>query len=216
MEIYNASLDKGASHKGAILVVSQAALESSYGKVAIKYGDYNLFGVMGYPSKRKTSHGSVKDFSKSGKYKGAISDYFDGIDRKWPDFIKVIKREDFSYKDVDEAFHTGDYYPTDEQRHNGIYAYNADKDANGKNNYGDFLVNQMMPGVDKRFMKSLNYKINENNSRISYINTWFILNDNNLLSNPLTNSQIETLGLERIELIEQNIKMNNIINNSKQ
>lgn len=195
-------------------MVSQVVLESGYGEAAIKYGDYNLFGVMGYPSKRKTDHGSVKDYSESGKFKGAISDYFDGIDTKWPDFIEVIKREDLSYKDVDKAFHTGDYFPTDEQNYNGIYAYNGDTDANDKNNYGDFLVNQMIPGIDKRFMKSLNYQINENNSRISYINTWIIAND--LVTEPLTDCQIYDLEMERKELIEQNIKMNNIINNSKQ
>jgi RHS repeat-associated protein len=168
IDIYDAATSKGASAKGALLVMAQAALESGWGKAAITNKDFNLFGMMGMPSKRKTSHGNVKDYSNAGGYKGAINDYFAKIDKTWPDFKDVIKKEVFTSKDVDAAFNTGDSYPTDAERMKGNYAYNADLDKNGKNDYGTVLFKQM-ENVKTRLIKSIDYQIEQNNIQIKLI-----------------------------------------------
>ena len=81
IQIYNAAKANGASEKGALFVISHAALESGYAQSAIKYGDFNLFGTMtnGNDYKRKTKHGKVKDFSNSGGYIGSMVYYFKHI-----------------------------------------------------------------------------------------------------------------------------------------
>jgi flagellum-specific peptidoglycan hydrolase FlgJ len=170
LDIYRSAIAKGASQKGAMLVLAQASLESGWGQSAIKYKDYNLFGVMGYPSKRKTSHGSVKDYSGAGGYSAALTDYFNKIDKTWPDFKDVIKADTIESVDIDSALHTGSYFPTDAERMKGKYAYNADMDKSGKNNYGSYLLKQMAT-VKERLLISLNYEIEKNNKRVAQINS---------------------------------------------
>jgi hypothetical protein len=125
---------------------------------------------MGSPSKRKTSHGIVKDYSNSGGYSGALTDYFNKIDKTWPDYKGVIAKENFTSADIDEALNTGSSYPTDVERMKGNYAYNADLDAEGKNHYGTALFKQM-DVVKTRLIKSIDYQIEQNNNQIKQINS---------------------------------------------
>ncbi len=203
IEIYDAAKAKGASTKGALLVLAQASLESGWGQSAIKYGDFNLFGVMGSPSKRKTSHGSVKDYSNAGGYTGALTDYFNKIDKTWPDFKAVIAKKDFTSNDIDKALNTGSSYPTDAERMKGKYAYNADLDAAGNNNYGTALFKQMNV-VKNRLIKSIDYQIEQNNSQIKQI-------DSNLATVViLTEKGRADLTTQKETLINQNAKLTTV------
>jgi RHS repeat-associated protein len=166
VQVYNSARDNGASANGAVLVLAQAALESGWGQSAMKYNDYNLFGVMGTPSKRSTSHGSVKDYSNSGGYDGAISDYFSRTSERWSGWADVLAQNDFTSDDIDKALNTGDYFPTREERFKGKYAYNGDKGTDGKNNYGKALMKQFN-FTKKMFMNSLKYQVDENNKTIN-------------------------------------------------
>lgn len=205
VEIYDFAKLKGASSNGALLVLAQASLESGYGVSALKNGDYNLFGVMGKPSKRSTSHGSVKDYSNLGGYKAALTDYFNKIEKNWSHFSSIIAKNTLTADDIDKAFNTGAYYPTDKERHSGKYAYNADKDKSGKNHYGEHLLNQL-GYIKKRFRNSLDFQIKSNKNRIIQIN--------NLLLYCLlyTNSGKKNLEQEKTVIIKQNEKFTSILN----
>ena len=118
LDIYTAAKAKGASTKGALLIISQAAIESSWGADALKAGDYNLFGTMtlGNDFKRSTSHGRLKDFSQSGGFAGSLNYYFDKNEKRWPGFSDLIKKSDFDDDEIDRAFNTGTYFPTKEEQ----------------------------------------------------------------------------------------------------
>ncbi|OXG06469.1 mannosyl-glycoprotein endo-beta-N-acetylglucosaminidase [Flavobacterium araucananum] len=206
IDIYDFAKAKGASSKGALLVLAQASLESGYGASAIKNDDYNLFGVMGKPSKRSTSHGTVKDYSTLGGYQAALTDYFNKIDKNWSYFSTIITKDTITADDIDKAFNTGKYYPTEKERHGGKYTYNADKDAAGKNHYGEHLLNQI-GDFKKRFKKSLDYQIEVNKERLKEINT--LLTNNSLLFTDPGKIKLED---EKRSLISQNEKFNSISN----
>ncbi|OXB20371.1 hypothetical protein B0A80_19155 [Flavobacterium tructae] len=206
VEIYDFAKAKGASSQGALLVLAQASLESGYGASAIKHGDYNLFGVMGKPFKRSTSHGTVKDYSNLGGYQAALTDYFNKIDKNWSHFSSIIKNDTITADDIDKAFNTGTYYPTAKERHGGKYAYNADMDSRGANHYGEHLLKQI-GGVKKRFKNSLDFQIEANKERLKEINT--ILTGNSLL---FTDPVKSTLEEEKRQLVIQNEKFNTVSN----
>lgn len=206
IDIYDFAKAKGASAKGALLVLAQASLESGYGVSAIKNDDYNLFGVMGKPSKRSTSHGSVKDYSGLGGYQAALTDYFNKINKNWSYFSTIIKQDSITADDIDKAFNTGKYYPTDKERHGGKYTYNADKDSAGNNHYGDHLLNQI-GDFKKRFKKSLEYQIEVNKERLKEING--LLTNNSILFTDPGKIKLED---EKRSLISQNEKFNSISN----
>ncbi len=201
IQIYDFAKNKGASINGALLVLAQASIESGYGKSALEHKDYNLFGVMGKPSKRSTSHGSVKDYSNLGGYDGALTDYFAKIEKTWPSFSEVISKDSFTANDIDKAFNTGSYYPTDKERFNGKYAYNADM-VNGKNNYGAKLMKQLAY-TRTRFKNSLTYQIEANNKELDFLATDPI---------PYRTDYIIT---RREELEKENAKLNTIIDEIK-
>ena len=161
MQVYKAAKKNGASSNGAILVLAQASLESGWGKSAMRYNDYNLFGVMGTPSKRSTTHGPVKDYSNLGGYEAAINDYFKKAKSRWPKWTDVLSQNDFTSEDIDKALNTGSYYPSKEDRQNGKYAYCGDLDENGESHYGESLIKQFS-STKKRFKDSLIYQINAN------------------------------------------------------
>lgn len=198
IQIYDFAKNKGASINGALLVLAQASIESGYGKSALEHKDYNLFGVMGKPSKRSTSHGSVKDYSNLGGYDGALTDYFAKIEKTWPSFSEVISKDSFTADDIDKAFNTGSYYPTDKERFNGKYAYNADM-VNGKNNYGAKLMKQLAY-TRTRFKNSLTYQIEANNKELDFLAT-----------DPMP-YRTDYIITRREELEKENAKLNTIIN----
>lgn len=165
--IWDAALAQKASKKGALFVVSHASLESGFAQSAIKHDDYNLFGQMtrGNDFKRKTSAGNVKDFSKVGGYTASMVYYFGHINaHKWSG-LDLIQKEDFTAQDIDDAFNTGTDYPTAKERHDGKYAYNDDKDPDGKNHYGEKLYRQMKT-TKTRMAAALEYKIEVNQDAI--------------------------------------------------
>lgn len=53
--------------------------------------------------------------------------------------MDLIKKEEFTSQDIDNAFNTGTDYPTDAERNKGKYAYNSDMAEDGKNYYGAHL-----------------------------------------------------------------------------
>ena len=161
MQVYKAAKKNGASSNGAILVLAQASLESGWEKSAMRYNDYNLFGVMGTPSKRSTTHGPVKDYSNLGGYEAAINDYFKKAKSRWPKWTDVLSQNDFTSEDIDKALNTGSYYPSKEDRQNGKYAYCGDLGENGESHYGESLIKQFS-STKKRFKDSLIYQINAN------------------------------------------------------
>ena len=165
IQIYEAAKKKGSTPNGAILVLAHACRESGWGQSAIENGDYNLFGIMGKPSKRPTSHGSVKDYSNLGGYEASINDYFNRTDQNWPKWKKVLAQDHFTSDDIDRAFNTGSYFPSEDDQKNGIYAYCGNRDANGKSNYGEDLMKQFV-STKKRFIQSLEYQINKNEEMI--------------------------------------------------
>lgn len=206
VDIYDFAKAKGASSKGALLVLAQASLESGYGASALKNGDYNLFGVMGQPSKRSTSHGTVKDYSTLGGYQAALTDYFNKINKNWSHFSEIIAKDTITADDIDKAFNTGKYYPTAKERHGGKYAYNADMDSAGNNHYGEHLEKQI-GSVKKRFKNSLDYQLEVNKERLKEINT--VLTTNSLLFTDPVKTKLEE---EKRVLINQNEKFNAISN----
>ncbi|MFD1602888.1 hypothetical protein ACFSJW_24670 [Flavobacterium artemisiae] len=194
IEIYQFAKSKGASPAGALLVLAQSSLESGYGVSALKYKDYNLFGVMGTPSKRKTTHGSVKDYSNLGGYKAAISDYFSKIEKNWPYFSTVISLQTITADDIDKGFNTGKYYPTKKENHAGKYTYNSDMGKDGKNHYGEHLLKQI-GDFKKRFIPSLEYQIKQNKKIIGEVNYSTspvnpFINNGNISSTPIENEMM--------------------------
>ncbi len=175
IDIFDFIKTKGGSATGALLVIAQASLESGYGQAAIKFNDYNLFGVMtlGSDYKRTTSHGKVKDYSNAGKYKGAIEDFYNKIVKTWPNYAELLKKTSFTADDIDKALYTGKYIEWKEERNKtGHLSYNFDnvdeKNKINNNQYGKSLINQMI-SVKKRMITSLDYQISENNADIEQI-----------------------------------------------
>lgn len=175
LEIYDAAKARGATGRGALLIMAQASIESGYGVDATKRGDYNLFGVMtrGSDYKVKNSHGRIRDYSNSGKWKGSIDDYFEGKTRKWPASDELIKKSTFTADDIDKALYTGRFFEfADVRIKTGHGAYNADNineaTKTNKNEYGSDLIKQMN-SFKARLNASLDYQININDLRIKEI-----------------------------------------------
>jgi RHS repeat-associated protein len=229
LDIYDAAKLRGASGRGALLVMAQASIESGYGNDAIKRGDYNLFGVMtnGSDFKAKTSHGRIKDYSNNGQYAGAINDYFDNKGSKWPLFFQqLIKKGDFTSDDVDAALYTGKSYETKTTRNKtGHLSYNADdisKDEKINNNkYGAKLIAQM-DFFRARLIASIDYQTNSNNTRLGQIDKELKSIEATLpkadLNRPFIIPQpskeiadkISALSAEQKKLQKQNDKLENI------
>jgi hypothetical protein len=169
----------------------------------MKYKDFNLFGVMGSPSKRKTSHGSVKDYSSLGGYSGALTDYFNKVNKTWPQYKNLIQKENFNSNDIDDALNTGASFPTSAERSSGKYAYNADLDVNGKNHYGTALFKQM-DDVKKRLLKSIDYQIEQNTNKIRKIDA--ILSSKGVLSEQGRSD----LTMQKETLTDQNTKLTTV------
>jgi hypothetical protein len=207
IEIYQYAKIKGASPLGALIVLAQASLESGYGASALKHKDYNLFGVMGTPSKRKTTHGSVKDYSNLGGYKAAITDYFSRIEKRWPYFSTVISQNTITADDIDKGFNTGKYYPTKKENYKGKYTYNSDMGKDGKNHYGDHILKQVKD-FKKRFVSSLEYQIKQNKKITGEVN------HSTVSINPYVNNGAGTnvLSSEMMTLFKQNETFTSILN----
>ncbi len=176
IEVYNFIKSKGGSTRGALLVISQASFESLWGKEAIRYKDYNLFGIMtlGEDYKRTTSHGRVRDYSKKGGFAASVSDFYNNVSRKWEGYAVLLTKNSFTPDDIDKALYTGDYIEWEKERNKtGHFSYNWDDvdepTKTNNNEYGTRLFNQMK-SVKKRFLNSLNYQIEKNNKRINEIN----------------------------------------------
>src|SRR5690606_7473755 len=123
--------------------------------------------------KRTTSHGRVKDYSNSGGYRGAISDFYNKISKTWPKYSELIKNSSFSSDDIDKALYTGKYREWKEQRNKtGHLSYNFDNvdEANKINNnkYGEHVYNQMK-SIQQRFISSLDFQIGENEKKINHL-----------------------------------------------
>ncbi|WKL47790.1 hypothetical protein Q1W71_22935 [Flavobacterium pectinovorum] len=207
IEIYDYAKTKGASPMGALIVLAQASLESLYGSDALKNKDYNLFGVMGTPSKRKTTHGSVKDYSNLGGYKAAITDYFNRIEKKWPYFSTVISQNTITADDIDKGLNTGKYYPTPEENFKGKYTYNSDMGKDKKNHYGEIILKQV-GDFKKRFVRSLEYQIKQNKKIIGEVN------HSAVSINPYINNGAGTtvFNFEMMTLFKQNETFTAILN----
>jgi RHS repeat-associated protein len=174
LSIYDAAKSKGASGKGALLIMAQASIESGYGKDAFRRGDYNLFGTMTCSTcsdfKVKNDHGRIKDFSNAGGYEASIKDYFDKKLKKWTGIADLIKKEEFTADDVNKAFYTGKYIEDKKTRNktgHGSYNFDdvsADESVNN-NKYGEGLVSQMN-FFKKRLIASIDYQIEKNQSEI--------------------------------------------------
>lgn len=214
IQIYNEAKSKGASTKGALLILAQASIESGYGEDALKRGDYNLFGVMtaGTDYKKTTSAGKIRDYSKKGGWEASITDYFEGKERKWPDVTELIKKEDFTADDIDQAFYTGAHFEKKEQRNKtGHNAYNANdisKDESVNNNkYGQHLLKQIND-FKKRFLASLEYQIKKNDEEIK---------DSKILVNSIvvTNDAKEKLKAKMVSLQKQSTILEEVKNQIK-
>jgi|GEM_PF-3359985 RHS repeat-associated protein len=209
LDIYDASKAQGASTLGALLVISQAEIESTWGKDAISSGDYNLFGTMtaGNDYKRTTSQGKLKDFSNSGKYAGSLQYYFKRNETKWPNFMTLIKKDNFTSDDIDQAFNTGADYPTADQLMKGTYAYNSDMDAAGNNHYGTALFKQIAT-TKRRLIASLDYQIAANTKTIADINT-------KLATGKLSKEDTDKLTNEKNQLTSNNTRYTTVENDIK-
>lgn len=180
IKIYNQAKARGASAKGAMLIASQATLESGWGTAAERRGDYNLFGTStdGNDYKVKNSQIKIKDYSNVGGYDASIKDFFTNKFKKWPGIEKLIKNENFTSDDIDKAFYTGIYIEDEKTRNKtGHGAYNFDdvitSKPNGKgsivsndNKYGKSLLLQIK-STTKRLIPSIDYEISKNNSLIN-------------------------------------------------
>ena len=224
IDIYDFSMGENMSVRGALLVMAQASLESGYGASAIKYKDYNLFGVMtnGTDYKRTTSAGRVRDYSKKGGYKGSVTDFYDGVVRKWPKYKNLLEKESFTADDINQALYTGKYIEGDKERNKtGHLSYNADdivRDKNGNitkntNKYGSDLYGQMK-SVKKRFVASLDYKISQNKSEINNLREQLSKNRTEMdvntikeVKNQIGSLKITNNKLERIKSEVSKVKL---------
>ncbi|GAA3772681.1 glucosaminidase domain-containing protein [Flavobacterium ginsengiterrae] len=222
LKIYDAAKYKGATGKGALLIMAQASIESGYGKDAMRRGDYNLFGTSTTGNDYKVKNGQIKikDYSNVGGYDASIKDYFDKKLKRWTGIANLIKNENFISDDIDKAFYTGIYIEDEETRNKtGHGAYNFDNvktsKPNGKgtvisnnNKYGEDLVKQMTD-FKKRLIDSIDYQIKKNRKQITEIKKNKESNHNNLniliFIEPIkdfTDITIEILENENKRLIE--------------
>jgi len=208
LEIYDAAKAKGASGRGALLIMAQASIESGYGVDATKRGDYNLFGVMtrGSDYKVQNAHGKIRDYSNNGKWKGSIDDYFEGKTRKWPASDELIKKSTFTADDIDKALYTGKFFEfADVRIKTGHGAYNADnineKTKTNNNEYGSDLIKQMN-SFKTRLNASLDYQINVNNMRIEAIDATLTGPGSGVLSSETK----ANLATEKTKLSTQNAR----------
>ena len=170
LQIFDFAKSKGASSQGALMVLSQAVLESGWDGSS---SNYNLFSIMagkGEPSNGQTSHGRVKDYTNIGGYEASMQDYHSKLASKWPRALDLIKQENITATGIDRAFNTGSYQQSDAERNKtGEYSYCKDCD------YGNDIRNQMN-SVKKHMVNALNYGIKAADEFISTSN--FILNGN--------------------------------------
>jgi len=221
IKIYNQAKAKGASVRGAMLITSQATLESGWGTAAERRGDYNLFGTStnGNDYKVKNSQIKIKDYSNVGGYDASIKDYFTSKFKKWPGIEKVIKNENFTEDDLDKAFYTGIYIEDEKTRNKtGHGAYNFDdvitSKPNGRgtitsnnNKYGKSLLLQIK-STTKRLVQSIDYEISKNNALINQ-------ETKKLQSNNLSKKEQEHLSNNIDEIQAQNERYLSIKNDIK-
>jgi len=172
--VWNAAIVSGATTEGALLLVTQAGNESGYSGdkegIAIKYKDYNLFGKM-TTNKSEFSTRPIKNknvkIKKFENYEESIQEQLLGYSPKghWQLFSDILQMHSFTSSDINEALNTGDCYPTAGDIKNGVHAYNSDIGPDGKNHYGEVLLNNYQ-GVKKGFLAALQYQIAQNNSLI--------------------------------------------------
>lgn len=108
--------------------------------------------------------------------------------------LDLIRKEEFSFIDIDFAFNTGVDYPTDEERHKGKYAYNSDMGKDKKNHYGIHLYNQMHT-TKKLMILALNKKIEDNNMKIKSLTE--LIKENN--------SQIKQTDIDKLKNENENL-----------
>ncbi|KAF2342577.1 hypothetical protein DMB71_02685 [Flavobacterium tistrianum] len=219
LQIYDAAKSKGATGKGALLIMAQASIESGYGVDAMRRGDYNLFGTMTCATcadyKVENGHGRIKDFSNSGKYEASINNYFDKKLKKWSGIAELIKQDDFSADDINKAFYTGKYFENKKTRNKtGHGSYNMDDISNDEtvnnNKYGEVLVAQMN-SFKKRLVNSIDYQIKKNQQEITEINKKKESSGNsNTIVDPFVKPNKDFNDL-RIEALQNDIeRLNNV------
>jgi len=191
--VWNAAIAQGATTEGALLLVTQAGNESGYSSTtrgpAVTYKDFNLFGKMtkykAEASKRPIDNGNLY-VKKYASYEDCIKDHFKGFTPQghWPLFSDIVKKDSFTFSDIDDALNTGACTPSKQERNSGVYPYNSDLDVNGsgftdgKNHYGEILLEKNYPGVKKGFITALQYQIAQNNSlieQLSYYETLLVI-----------------------------------------
>lgn len=168
IKMWSIAKSRGASDRGALLVVAQGGQESGWGETAFKNGDYNLFGTMtsGDDYKVSTSHGKLKDFSNAGKYEGSIEYYWEHVERMWPKAHNMLKKSSFGADEIDAVFYTGEHYPTKEEHHEGKYPYN--KPRQFPSVYGTKISNQMH-WTKIRWLKIIQYDMDKIDKEILFL-----------------------------------------------
>jgi RHS repeat-associated protein len=156
VDIYKAARAHGASAFGALMVVSQSGNESNFGTspaVAVN----NFFGILGGKgsSGMHTSHGNFSAFETK---ESGIQGYFDQLEKHWTGALDLMTDESFTGEDVDLAFHSG--------RHENKGAYKT-WDPKHPADYGDELINNILPGSLYRFKTVLASTIKSNNDKIA-------------------------------------------------
>jgi RHS repeat-associated protein len=110
LDIYKAARANGASVQGSLLVLSQAALESGYGKSSPASKHNNFFGLMGGGSGIKTVHGELASYAT---VSDGIKGYFGRLNKMWPSAVEMLKGNNITADDINKNFNTADYqkYP---------------------------------------------------------------------------------------------------------
>jgi len=147
LEIYKAARANGASPKGAMVILAQASTESSWGSSQVAKEHSNFFGMMGGGSGISTSHGELASYKSA---RQGIDAYFGKLNQLWPGALETMKQNNITADDWNKSLNTGKYqkYP----------AYFVPGGGHSED-YGDYIVNKMLPGVEKRFIQMLDYDI---------------------------------------------------------
>ena len=130
-DVINTGEAHGFSSFGSMFMAAQASLESGWGKGNWMPETHNLFSMMGGSNpKYKNSHGTLQTY---GSNQDSTTDYIKQLDSKWGGATQgdgaLFRQNGFTPDDANKAFHQKQYYPTAQQRNQGIYAYDADPSA---------------------------------------------------------------------------------------
>jgi hypothetical protein len=166
LEIYKAARSQGASVIGAITILSQASIESGYGKGA---PCNNFFGIMGGGCKVSTVHGQLRSFSSTSD---CIKAFFEKLKKTWPEALEMLKKGKISGEDINKAYNTGDYeeYP----------AYMV-KSEGHEEDYGETISN-ISNFILKMFVKSIDKRISDNQKVINSSSVTKVVSMQNLRS----------------------------------